>query len=332
MSPNSSLPMLSIGPTFSHSPAVNEDHGLAALMNPGEAENFFASEGLTPFDPSAAAGFNRNPAMWLAEFCRLIYRQELDELPHRPAGFRTRAQIVAEHGWREATVLRSGQGVPQAAVFERTNPDGAVIVFRGTLGLRDMFTDLQLVLRPWAGAGHVPQGFKDAHAALWPALKQQLHALRRPIFLTGHSLGGALATMTAALCRTELPSLDIAALYTFGSPRAGDRVFGAALRSVPHFRVVNDLDVIPRLPPVILNSVLPFFQHTGQLHHVVDGNLQIFPSGADPFASVITMTKLSELRSLLASSVGPVGKLPPFLTHHAPVNYVAKLEHAATTG
>ena len=233
MSPNSSLPMLSIGPTFSHSPAVNEDHGIAALMNPGEAENFFALEGLTPFAPSSAAGFNRHSAMWLAEFCRLIYRRERDELPHRPAGFRTRAQIVAEHGWREATVLRSGQGVPQAAVFERTNPDGAVIVFRGTLGLRDMFTDLQLVLRPWAGAGHVHQGFKDAHAALWPALKQQLHALRGPIFLTGHSLGGALATMTAALCRTELPSHDIAALYTFGSPRVGDRVFGAALQSVP---------------------------------------------------------------------------------------------------
>ena len=129
MSPNSSLPMLSIGPTFSHSPAVNEDHGLAALMNPGEAENFFALEGLTPFAPSSAAGFNRHSAMWLAEFCRLIYRQERDELPRRPAGFRTRAQILAEHGWREEAVLRNRQGVPQAAVFGRTNPDGAVIVF-----------------------------------------------------------------------------------------------------------------------------------------------------------------------------------------------------------
>ncbi len=329
MSPNSSLPMLSIGPTFSHSPAVNEDHGLAALMNPGEAENFFALEGLTPFAPSSAAGFNRHSAMWLAEFCRLIYRQERDELPHRPAGFRTRAQILAEHGWREGAVLRSGQGVPQAAVFERTNPDGAVIVFRGTLGLRDMFTDLQLVLRPWAGAGHVHQGFKDAHAALWPALKQQLPAPRGPIFLTGHSLGGALATMTAALCRTELPSHDIAALYTFGSPRVGDRVFGAALQSVPHFRVVNDLDVIPRLPPVIPNPVLPYFEHSGQLHHLVNGGLRVLLTGEDPFAAVAGLPTAIELKRMLANNSGVLGELPPFLSDHAPVNYVAKLERFA---
>lgn len=329
MSPNSSLPMLSIGPTFSHSPAVNEDHGLAALMNPGEAENFFALEGLTPFDPSSAAGFNRHSAMWLAEFCRLIYRQERDELPHRPASFRTRAQILAEHGWREEAVLRNRQGVPQAAVFGRTNPDGAVIVFRGTLGLRDMFTDLQLVLRPWAGAGHVHQGFKDAHAALWPALKQQLPALRRPIFLTGHSLGGALATMTAALCRTELPSHDIAALYTFGSPRVGDRVFGAALQSVPHFRVVNDLDVIPRLPPVIPNPVLPYFEHSGQLHHLVNGGLRVLLTGEDPFAAVAGLPTAIELKRMLANNSGVLGELPPFLSDHAPVNYVAKLERFA---
>ncbi len=329
MSPNSSLPMLSIGPTFSHSPAVNEDHGLAALMNPGEAENFFALEGLTPFDPSSAAGFNRHSAMWLAEFCRLIYRQERDELPHRPASFRTRAQILAEHGWREEAVLRNRQGVPQAAVFERTNPDGAVIVFRGTLGLRDMFTDLQLVLRPWAGAGHVHQGFKDAHAALWPALKQQLPAPRGPIFLTGHSLGGALATMTAALCRTELPSHDIAALYTFGSPRVGDRVFGAALQSVPHFRVVNDLDVIPRLPPVIPNPVLPYFEHSGQLHHLVNGGLRVLLTGEDPFAAVAGLPTAIELKRMLANNSGVLGELPPFLSDHAPVNYVAKLERFA---
>ncbi len=323
------LPLLSITADQTHYPAVNEDRGIAALMNPGEAENFFAIDGLLPFDPAAAGGFNRNSALWLAEFSRVIYRQERDEVANRPAGFRTRAQILAEHGWREGAVLRSGQGVPQAAVFERTNPDGAVLVFRGTLGLRDMFTDLQLVLRPWAGPGHVHQGFKEAHAALWPALKQQLRALQCPIFLTGHSLGGALATMTAALCRTELPSHDIAALYTFGSPRVGDRVFSAALQSVPHFRVVNDLDVIPRLPPMIPNPVLPYFEHSGQLHHLVNGGLRVIPPGEDPFAAVAGLPTAIELKRMLANNSGVLGELPPFLSDHAPANYVAKLERFA---
>lgn len=298
-------------------------------MNPGETENFFAIDGLQPFDPIKAAGFNRNNALWLAEFCRLIYRQERDERADRPAAFRTRRQILEAHGWHEEAVVRTGDGVPQAALVTQADPAGAVLVFRGTLGLRDVLTDMRWLLQPWAGPGHVHQGFKEAHAALWPEVRRQLQAVRSPIFLAGHSLGGALATMSAALCRRDLPPIEIAALYTFGSPRVGDRLFGRALESVPHFRVVDGTDVIARLPPVIPNPLLPYFQHTGQLHHLVEGALKVHAPGDDPLAAPTSESGIRNWRSLLTGGRSASGKLPTLLTDHAPVNYVARLESAA---
>jgi hypothetical protein len=135
--------------------------------------------------------------------------------------------------------------------------------------------------------------------------------------------------MTAALCRRELPPIEIAALYTFGSPRVGDRLFGRALESVPHFRVVDGTDVIARLPPVIPNPLLPYFEHTGQLHHLVAGTLKIHAPGDDPFAALAAEPALVEKRNLFAGGRNPFGKPPTMLTDHAPVNYVARLEHAA---
>lgn len=308
---------------------MNADHSIAALMNPGEAENFFAIDGLLPFDPTPAAGFDRNIALWLAEFSRLIYRRERDEQPDRPPGFRTRDQILAEHGWREQSVFRTNQGVPQAALFGRSDRDAWALVFRGTLGLPDMITDVRWVLRPWEGEGHVHEGFKQALEPLWPAVRARLRDLRGPVFLTGHSLGGALATMTAALCRRALPTLSIGALYSFGSPRVGDHAFAGSIDGVTHFRVVNDLDVIPRLPPAIPNRLLPFFEHNGQLQHLVDGCRRAYPATVDPFVADTGLPTAIELQRALVNGRNAIGKPPPFLTDHAPVNYVARLERFA---
>ena len=96
-----------------------------------------------------------------------------------------------------------------------------------------------------------------------------------------------------------------------------------------HFRVVNDLDVIPRLPPVIPNPVLPYFEHSGQLHHLVNGGLRVLLTGEDPFAAVAGLPTAIELKRMLANNSGVLGELPPFLSDHAPVNYVAKLERFA---
>jgi len=67
-----------------------------------------------------------------------------------------------------------------------------------------------------------------------------------PVYLTGHSLGGALATITGAVmvARGKSP----AGLTTFGAPRAGFTSVGAKLSGVPSRRFVRGIDCVPSHP------------------------------------------------------------------------------------
>ncbi len=65
-----------------------------------------------------------------------------------------------------------------------------------------------------------------------------------PLFITGHSLGGALALLTA-----KEVALDInGACYTYGAPRVANYEYFAGMKT-PVFRVVNSADIVPRVPP-----------------------------------------------------------------------------------
>jgi GTP-binding protein EngB required for normal cell division len=70
----------------------------------------------------------------------------------------------------------------------------------------------------------------------------------KQICLTGHSLGGALATLAAYRLINNFPFLSV---YTFGSPRVGDQDFKVRYKrnKIPHFRFENRNDIIPHLPP-----------------------------------------------------------------------------------
>ena len=74
-----------------------------------------------------------------------------------------------------------------------------------------------------------------------------------PIFVTGHSLGGALATLGAAY----LSGWGLAACYTFGAPRVGNKEFSSSLQT-PIYRVVNPLDTVPHIP-----TPLRGYRHAG---------------------------------------------------------------------
>ena len=130
--------------------------------------------------------------------------------------------------------------------------DMAVVCFRGTENLRDWETNLRHSLTPRhfpqqttnEPPGRVHQGFLDAFVSVRDQIDRYLQcASGVPIFITGHSLGGALATLAAA----QLSGWDLAACYTFGAPRVGDKRFASNLRT-PVYRVVNPLDTVPLVP------------------------------------------------------------------------------------
>ena len=83
-------------------------------------------------------------------------------------------------------------------------------------------TNFNFLPEPWDQGGKVHRGFKAALSEVWTSLEKHISNLHRnnlKIWLTGHSLGAALATLAA----DRLGNAQ--GLYTFGSPRIGDRDF-----------------------------------------------------------------------------------------------------------
>lgn len=144
-------------------------------------------------------------------------------------------------------------------------PKAAFISFRGTeQNFEDWLSDVRVGLEApkWdAGAAYrVHHGFNEALDVIWDDVEKKLGDLdvykrRLPIWLSGHSLGGALAALGALRLAYRLKDKGdenvIAALHTFGQPRVGNRACASALDgALPsrYFRSVNNRDIVPRVP------------------------------------------------------------------------------------
>jgi hypothetical protein len=136
-----------------------------------------------------------------------------------------------------------------------------VLAFRGTVFDVRSWPKLLLTAANWIvnlAAFQVPHarhgwrvhgGFAHAVGATWAQIHDTVRSHLRPgqrLWITGHSLGGALANLAAQeFC---LSGIDVAGTYTFGAPRVGDPAFAQACRS-PHYRLENRHDLVPHLPP-----------------------------------------------------------------------------------
>ncbi|EGR49340.1 extracellular lipase-like protein [Trichoderma reesei QM6a] len=134
-----------------------------------------------------------------------------------------------------------------------------ILAIRGTKNIRNFVTDIAFAFEDCAFAPgcQVHDGFSKAWDeiadAATAAVTQAVAA--NPSFgiiATGHSLGGAVATLGATVLRGQGFPIDI---YTYGSPRVGNDVFANFVTSQPgaEFRVTHVDDPVPRLPPIILD-------------------------------------------------------------------------------
>ena len=87
------------------------------------------------------------------------------------------------------------------------------------------------------------QQYDDISFKLEAALDQEA-VKGKPLFITGHSLGGAVATIAARRLDAER---RIAACYTYGSPRVGTEDWVAQIKT-PIYRIVNSADPVPIVP------------------------------------------------------------------------------------
>jgi hypothetical protein len=74
----------------------------------------------------------------------------------------------------------------------------------------------------------------------------------RPMVVAGHSLGAALTTLFV-MENDSKRKFDITTSCTFASPRVGNLEFARAFDQLPidSWRIVNTLDIVPKLPPHI---------------------------------------------------------------------------------
>jgi lipase (class 3) len=153
-------------------------------------------------------------------------------------------------------------------------PNVVLLVFRGS-ELKPAMNDLS----DWAhdsnakleggdewGGGKVHKGFaKGANSVLVKVSSTTaLYAgVRKPVFVCGHSLGGALATLAAFRLSSKIG--NVRGLYTYGSPRVGNKDFQKAFvaKRFVYGRWVNDRDAAPVLPPERLN-----FFHVEKMHRL----------------------------------------------------------------
>ena len=141
--------------------------------------------------------------------------------------------------------------------FLAEGPDFSILAFRGTVfpDAHDVQADFDVRMTAFPGGGRVHQGFFDSIRKILPELEPRVAAVRSPLFATGHSLGAALAVLSATLLE------PVKSVTTFGSPRIGDTDFRDQCRK-PVWRVLNNNDLVGQLPPPGL------FHHVGKLVYI----------------------------------------------------------------
>lgn len=219
-----------------------------------------------------------------------------------------------------------------------------IISFRGSeADLKDWGHNFSIMREDWTDEKHlgtVHDGFVDALNSVWDQIRERLVALRdnnQSIWLTGHSLGGALAALTAATMELQ-DDFEVAGVYTFGQPRIGNRKFSVSYNgpanselTVPEspvqddslkkktFRCVNQRDVVTRCPPQIMG-----FRHVGQLVFFnYDGSFHL-KDRVSYWANFWDHLQ-SDIEDLLDFSVGiPQLLLPDIIEDHLMDNYEAR--------
>lgn len=282
--------------------------------------DFFRGAEHHPFRYQATS-FDMRNAWWLIEASTLVYSNpEFVQKTFSRAGL---------------SVVRFFDG-QSTQCFVASNDDFIIVAFRGTeTRMRserpdylDVALDLLIVVRiglvPREGDGSVHGGFNQALDEVWwdreqeerrvAGLKSYLDELsaqrERPVWITGHSLGAALATLAADRYGKSR------GLYTFGSPRVGDIEFGNRFKPT-YYRFVNDDDIVTRVPSEVLgyrhvgNRI--FIDKNGYIGGLASPASNGIDTPADPGGEII--------KSVEQEKQAPSVSIPSWLLHHVPVLY-----------
>lgn len=275
------------------------------ITPPNRNYAYFQDNAAFPFEDRAQS-FSLTNAWWLMEAAFLAYAEEAFARPRFEAAGFDHIQFI--NGQSTQCYLLNGDHF-------------AVLVFRGTESniqeglealdqfISDVKTDFDFWLKETPGMGKIHQGFDRALDEVWTDVLAGLDQLAdRPLWITGHSLGGALATLAAARYGKAR------AVYTYGSPRVGDSDFKHRFQT-PAYRLVHHNDVVAKVPP------RPY-RHIGLLYRL-DAQGRLVPGDQTQKADFrISWKKFTEMISAIRTSKpSPVAVIPEGLRNHTPLLY-----------
>ena len=193
-------------------------------------------------------------------------------------------------------IVQRRHRTPVFVGFIIASDKGNIIAFRGTQTQIEWWRNLQATQKKYFDPqarqqyGKVHQGYlkivrEQINSALIKAVKQLDPNI--PCYITGHSLGGAVATLSAIEIALLVPKIrEQIQLYTYAAPRIGDRNFAQAhSQLIPNsYRIANLSDSVPLVPPIKIQNrfTTANYAHVGQkwtftaqfgdvlLNHVVD--------------------------------------------------------------
>ena len=205
---------------------------------------------------------SRRHAQYLATACDLAYLPEQEGRREFASQLRLDATLIsvdntqAYVGENETSIVIAFRGSQSPASLDGvkdwllTNARNFLVLPEGRIG-----TDFAA-----AGVGaRFHRGFLEALDEIWSPLYEQVETVfskqDRPVWVTGHSLGGALALLCA--WRMHQHFVPIHQVCTFGAPMIGNLAAAEAFaREFPDqiYRYVDAGDLVPRLPMIGLLS------------------------------------------------------------------------------
>lgn len=194
----------------------------------------------------------------------------------------------------QAKVATKKMGFPWCKLISRDGAECLIVkdrndlwfAFRGTepSKLNDVMADLNVIKGAAKAGGKVHSGFQQEVNDLWMDILAEIEhndqlKVRKDVYMTGHSLGAAMATIAA----TRYQPIE---LFTFGSPRVGGSKFIRNIKC-PHLRFMNNNDIVCRIPPAWLG----FRHHGDMIYFNSEGVKQDKPTWKDLFKGVLNSWK-----------------------------------------
>ena len=224
-------------------------------------EGDFAMKKLSPYKTDLDAG----NAYWMARLSEEVYLKKSEDNPI-PDEDRILANLRKDDP-KFISISGVDKNSAQAALIE--HEDYLCMAFRGT----DEFSDWLDNINAFSTKelfGEFHRGFWNSVEDVWRPINKKFRYLqkknKRPLFITGHSLGGAMATIAAAkLIHEDKPFTSV---YTFGQPRALSRetaqTFNVECKS-RFFRFHNNNDIVTRVPARLMG-----YSHVGSYLYITE--------------------------------------------------------------